>query len=116
MTQNFRYVPEIGALLQHTAGQGVAKQMRGYVLGSIDTRQSHCPAHNITNGRWSRERHTRRACTQTDSLRSPRTSVQPQIAGDGDANITRQRKDVLSSTFASDQDLACPPMDVLKFE
>jgi hypothetical protein len=38
MRQNFRYVSELGALLQHAAGQGVAKQMSSDVLGLLDTR------------------------------------------------------------------------------
>ena len=40
------------------AGQGVTKQMCRDVLGPLDTRLSHCLAHNMANGRWSRERHT----------------------------------------------------------
>ena len=116
MTQNLRYVSAIGALLQHAAGQGVTKQMCSDMLGPLDTRLSHCLAHDMTDALRAHERHTKRVRTQKDSLRSPSAAVPAQIVSNSASDVTRQRKEIFPPPFALDQDFARPPTDVLEFE
>ena len=116
MTKNLRDIPEIGALLQHSAGEGVAKKVGSDLRWPIDTCLHHGTTHNMADARGTRERHTGGVRTQENALRGPTTTISTQIARHRSTDVTRQWQEIQPFTLASNQDFGRPPADVPQFQ
>jgi hypothetical protein len=116
VTQDFRDVPKAGSVLQHAAGQSVTKQMGGDLHRPLNSCLGHRPADDMADTGRTAQRHARGNRAQENSPRGASTAVAPQITRNSGTDVTWQRQQILSVSFASDRNLTRPPVEVTKFE